>query len=401
MRITRRAWLAGAGALAGLAVRREETQAAPSGPADAHAAFDPWLEIRADHLRRNVGEVHRRVGGRPILAVIKNNGYGLGVTLVARLLEPLDAIAGFAVIKLHEAVTLRDAGVRKPILLMGPFDERDLEEAVAREIRPMVYTPIGPALERAAARRGRPIPIHVCVDTGIGRVGVPYREAAPLIRDLAGRRGVALEGIMMTFTEDAAFDREQLRRFQDLCGRLEQDGVRLGRKHAASSFALFMHDDAFLDMVRPGMALYGVYPEQQFRGSSLLTLAPAVALKARVVYVKQLRKGESAGYERAFLAPEDVWVATLPVGHADGWPRAAAKGARVRIGGRHYPVVATVSASHTIVLVGSERRVEIGDEAVFFDWEPGSRPEDVAAACGVSVYDLLMHLSPLLPRRLV
>lgn len=401
MRITRRAWLSGAAAFTGLGWRPAESRAQAPTSRDVHASFDPWIEIRPDHLHRNVREVHRRVGGRPILAVIKNNGYGLGVTVVARLLEPLEAIAGFAVVKLHEAVSLRDAGIRKPVLLMGPFDERDLEEAVARDIRPMVYTPVGTALDRLAEKRGRPVPIHICVDTGIGRVGVPYREAAPLIRDLVGRPGVRLEGLMMTFTEDEAFDREQLRRFQALTSALEREGIRLGFRHAASSFALFMHDDAFLDMVRPGMALYGVYPEQRFRTSGLLTLTPAVAFKTRVVYVKQLRKGESAGYERAFVAPEDVWVATLPVGHGDGWPRAAAKGARVRIRSERYPLVATVSASHSIALLGREAKVAIGDEAVLFDWEPGSRPEDVAAACGVSVYDLLMHLNPLLPRRLV
>jgi alanine racemase len=401
MRISRRAWLSSAAALTGLGFHRaaHPTEAAPI--SEVHASFDPWIEVRADHLRRNVEEVHRRVGGRPILAVIKNNGYGLGVLNVARVLEPLEAVFGFAVVKLHEAVSLREAGVRKTILLMGPFDERDLDEAVARDIVPMIYTPIGAALDRLAARRGRAVPIHVCVDTGIGRVGVPYREAAPLIRDLAARSGVRLEGVMMTFTEDEAFDREQLRRFQELCAGLEAEGVRLGRRHAASSFALFMHEDAFLDMVRPGMALYGVYPEQKFRTSGLMPLAPAVALKTRVAYVKQLKKGDSAGYERAFIAPDEVWVATLPVGHADGWPRAAANGARVRIGGDLYPLVATVSASHSIVLLGRDRRVAIGDEAVLFDWQAGSRPEDVAAACGVSVYDLLMHLNPLLPRRLV
>ncbi len=401
MRLTRRAWLERTAGVAAVGLLRPETGAAAVASADVHAAFDPWVEVRAEHLRRNVEEVHRRVGGRPILAVIKNNGYGLGVTTVARLLEPLGAIFGFAVVKLHEAISLREAGLRKPILLMGPFDERDLDEAVAREITPMIYTPLGAVLDRIAAKRGRAVPIHVCVDTGIGRVGVPYRQAAPLIRDLSARSGVRIEGVMMTFTEDETFDREQLRRFHELCGALEREGVTFGRRHAASSFALFMHEDAFLDMVRPGMALYGVYPEQKFRASQVMTLTPAVALKTRVVYVKQLKRGESAGYERAFVTPADVWVATLPVGHADGWPRAAAKGARVRIRGELYPLVATVSASHSIVLLGAEPRAAIGDEAVLFDWQTGSRPEDVAAACGVSVYDLLMHLNPLLPRRLV
>jgi alanine racemase len=381
-------------------VRGGAGKASPAvGP--ARSSFDPWIEVRPDHLRHNVAEIHRRVGGRPILAVIKNDGYGLGVVVAARAIEAEAAIAGFAVVKLHEAAVLRDAGLRKPILCMGPLGEGDLEEAAARDLQPMVYTPIGPVLERIAARRGRPVPIHVCVDTGIGRVGIPHREAAPLLRDLARRRGARIEGTMMTFTEDPEFDREQLRRFEALCGGMAAEGVALGRRHAASSFALFQNEGAFLDMVRPGMAIYGVYSEAPFRGLGLMDLRPAVALRARVAYVKQLKAGDSAGYNRAYMAREDVWVATLPVGHADGLPRAAAKGGRVRIGGRLFPLVATVSASHCIAELGPEPFVRAGDIATVFDWEDGSRPEDLAAGFGGSVYDLLMHLNPLLPRQVL
>lgn len=365
------------------------------------SSFDPWVEIDASHLRHNVAEIHRRAGGRPILAVVKNNGYGAGVVNVCRVLDRLDAIAGFAVVKLHEAVTLRDARISKPILLLGPFDTRELNDIAARRIMPMVYTPIGDAIDRVAARLARPVTLHICVDTGIGRVGVPFRKAAPLIRDLASRRSVAIAGTMMTFTEDEAFDPEQLRRFDALSQELRNVGVQLGRRHAASSFALFQRPDSFLDMVRPGMAIYGVYSEPAFRGSGVMDLKPATSLRARVAYVKLLEAGDSAGYERAYRAERPVWVATLPVGHADGVPRSAASGGRVRIGGTLYPIVASVSASHCIVEVGSEPRVAIGDVATIFDAEDGSRPEDFGAASKASVYDLTMHLHAELPRRVL
>ena len=364
------------------------------------SSFDPWIDINAANLRHNVAQISKRVAGRPILAVIKNNAYGMGLVEAARLLAALEPVAGLAVVKMHEAMTLRDQGIRKPILLMGPVDESALEEIAARDIQPMVYTPIGPALDRVSARLKRPVPIQVCVDTGLGRVGVPHAQAAAFIRELAGRKSVRIDGIMMTFAEDAALDLEQIRRFTALADELVNAGVPIGRKHAASSFTLFQHPNAFFDMVRPGMAIYGVYSEQDFRGTGVLDLRPAMALRARVAYVKQLRAGETAGYSRAYVAKEDVWIATLPVGHTDGWPRAAAKGARVRIGGILYPVIASVSASHTIVEIGREQRINIGDEATLWDWALGSRPEDVGAACGASVYDLTMHLNPLLPRRL-
>jgi len=366
-----------------------------------NSSFDPWVEINPANLRHNVAEVSRRVAQRPILAVIKNNGYGMGVANVAGLLEPEQSIAGFAVVKAQEAHTLRDAGIKKPILLMGPFDEQNLSDIAARDIRPMVYTPIGQTLDRLSEKLQRPVPLHICVDTGIGRVGVPYRKAAELVRDLAARKSVKIEGTMMTFTEDPEFDKEQMSRFSTLCGGLERDGVKLGRKHSASSFGLFQHPEAFLDMVRPGMALFGIYSEQEFRAMGLLDLRPALSLKARVIYVKQLAAGESAGYNRVYVARNNVWVATVPVGHADGLPRTAAKGAKVQIRGSLYPIIASVSASHCIVEIGPEPAVQAGDEATFFNDRQGSRPEDFARDSDSSVYDLTMHLSALLPRRIL
>ena len=369
-------------------------------PAAKPASFDPWVELHAGNLRANAAAVRARAGV-PVLAVIKNNGYGGGVVHVARVLALSRDIAGFAVVKQQEAIALRDAGIRKPILLMGPFDGAEIADLVRRDITLMVYTAIAADLSRAARAAGRDVNVHVCVDTGLGRVGIPHDEAPTLIGDLTGARGVRIRGLMMTFTEDLEFDREQLRRFTVLIARVAQTGIRPGVRHAASSYTLFQHPDAFLDMVRPGMVLYGIYPEAQFRKTGLMGLKPALALKTRVAYVKRLDAGESAGYNRAYVAKGPVWIATLPVGHADGLPRVAAKGGRVRIGGSLYPIVASISASHTIVEIGADRRVEIGDEATLFDWTEGSRPEDLAEACGASVYDLTMHLNPLLPRKVV
>ena len=152
----------------------QSTEAAAS----KDSSFDPWVEIHRENLRHNVQEISRRVFSRPILAVIKNNGYGMGVTNVAELLEPQPEIFGFAVVKLHEAISLRDAGIRKPVLLLGPFDEQNLEDAVARRIMPMIYTPLGPALDKIAAKTQKPVPLHVCIDTGIGRTSI-LRRGAP------------------------------------------------------------------------------------------------------------------------------------------------------------------------------------------------------------------------------
>lgn len=399
-RLDRRSFVGlAAAALTPWSFGRAAAQIATVKPHDSR--FDPWLEIRADHLVQNAAEVARFANNRPIMAVVKNNGYGLGLVPAAQTLSRSNAVRALAVVKLHEALALREAGIATPILMMGPFDAADVAAMHARDIMPMVYTPVGDALARAAEGAGKPITIHVKVDTGLGRVGVPYRDAPALLRELASRKGVVIGGVMMTLTEDAAFDREQLRRFEILTTDMTKSGVNIGLRHAASSYTLFQHDNALFDMVRPGMVLYGIYPEAKFRAMKRLTLRPAVAFRTRVIYTKKLEEGESAGYERAYMAKGDTWIATLPVGHADGWPRTAAKGAKVRIGTRMYPVIASVSASHTIVEIGREPLVRAGDIATLFDWQEGSRPEDVAAACGASVYDLTMHLGGHLSRRMV
>ena len=175
----------------------------------------------------------------------------------------------------------------------------------------------------------------------------------------------------------------------------------MGRRHAAASYALFDNPPAYLDVVRPGMALFGQYSMPRFREMDLLDLRPSMSLKARVVLVKELQKGDTAGYEAAYKADRDVWIATIPAGHVDGVPRAAAKGGWVRIGETRYPIIASVSSSHTIIEIGPQKTVQEGDIATYFDWQDGSRPEDASAASGASVYDLIMHLNPTLPRRLV
>ncbi len=399
MRVSRR--IALRSVLAPLALGWAPAARAGTQTAARHSSFDPWIEIRPDHVRHNLREVSRLVEGRPILAVIKNNAYGMGLLNMARILETEAGVSGMAVVKLSEALALRDGGITKPVLLMGPFDQDDLEAAVMRDVMPMVYKPVGDTLDRLAARRQAAVPVQVCVDTGMGRVGVSYREAAELIADLAGREGVGLVGTMTTLNEDAEFEKLQLERFRDVEATLAASGIAIGQRHAASSFGLFDNPAAFLDVVRPGMALFGQYSLPRFRGMDRLDLRPTMSLKARVALVKQLREGDPAGYEAAYRADRDVWIATVPAGHVDGVPRVAANGGWVKIRGTRYPIIASVSASHTIVEIGPDKTVNEGDVATYFDWEDGSRPEDAAGASGASVYDLVMHLNPTLPRRLV
>lgn len=364
--------------------------------------LDPWVEVDPHALGFNVGQIRKLDGGRPILAVVKNNAYGLDLAVTAGLLEPRPEIEGFAVVRTDEAFRLRDAGVRKPILLMARVSERSAADLVARGITLAVYADDDPRRLAPIARRHGPIPVHAYVDTGMSRMGIPYHRALPFLRELAASNAFRIDGTFMTFTEEPDFDPEQLRRFQELVAEAQGAGVGIGRLHAASSNGVFHLPEAHLDLVRPGIALYGAYPSRPEEERAKAELRPAFRLQARVVRVEQLRPGDTVSYGRHYVATKPVWVATLPVGHADGYPRRAVDGAKVLIGAGLYPVIGAVSASHSIVEIGDQPLVRIGDVATLLGPDhPAVHPNAVADAAGVSVYDLLMHLGPMLPRIVV
>ncbi len=368
-------------------------------PPPSTRGFDPWLEVDPAALAYNVGVLARLAGGRSILAVVKNNAYGLGLTTAATALEPLPEIRGFAVVKTEAALALRDAGIRKPVLLMAVFSEEDGPELVRRGIQ-LALTDRDAARRAAAAavRAGGSVHGHVYLDTGMSRMGIPYHQAMPVLEDLANHQ-VVIESTYMGFTEDSEFDREQLRRFRALADEASGRGVSLGHLHAASSNAVFNFPESHLDFVRPGISLYGAYPSDYGKEREIAELRSAVRLRAGVVRVERLRTGDSVSYGRQYVADKPTWIATLPVGHTDGYPREAVQGAKVLIGDGLYPVIGAVSASHTIIEVGEERTVEVGDVATLLGPDhPAIHPNGLAESTGRSVYDVLMHLNPGLPK---
>jgi len=411
MALSRRSFVAGtaAGVLASpsrlaAALTRSTTHvASPPAPAQMAERFDPWVEVDSAALLENAATLASLAGGRPILAVVKNNAYGAGYADAARILERSPRVEGFAVVKAAEAHTLRDAGVTKPVLLMAVFTDADGAELARRDVSLAIATDDGPArVARAARAAGRPARAHFYVDTGLGRMGMPAHRALPWMLEAQRVEGVRIEGTFMTFTEDDAFDLEQLRRFRELVDAARAQGVPVGRLHAASSHSVYHRPDGHLDLVRPGISLFGAYPTDDGRERTIAELRPALRLRARVVRVEHLRAGDSVGYGRRWTAPAPTWTATLPVGHTDGWPRTAVDGARVLVGGATYPVIGAVSASHCIVELGAETAVRVGDVATFMGSDaPELHPNELAKATGTSVYDRLMHLSPLLPRVVV
>lgn len=396
--ISRRDLLAATGlALATVRARelpRSGSQALPG------QGFDPWLEIDPTALAHNAQTLSRLTGGKPILAVAKNNAYGLGLGTAGPLLDALDPVWGLAVVRPAEAFALRSAGVRKPVLLMGPASDAEAEALVRREVRLAPFSSHdGPRLIALAERTGRPVTVHLYVDTGMHRMGMPSREVLPWLESAALRRAIRIEGAFTELVEDQEFDREQAARLTRLADSARAGGVAFGRLHAASSDAVLRPTaECFLDLLRPGLALYGGYPTAESLDRDELRCA--YRLKARVIRVDRLEPGEGVSYHRRYTVERPIYTATLAVGHVDGYPSGAVKGCEVLIRDRLYPVVGTVSASHAVVALGPESTVQVGDVAVLVGPDrPGLHPNRIAERSGWSEYNMFMHLNPELPRQ--
>jgi alanine racemase len=301
-----------------------------------------------------------------------------------------------------EAIALRGAGVRKPVVLLGPASDEESEALIRQDVRLAACTePDAERLIRLAARIGRPLGIHLYVDTGMHRMGLPHQRVLAWLESAALRRAVRIEGTCTELVEDQEYDREQAARLTRLAETARSAGAPLGRLHAASSDAVMRPTpETFLDLVRPGLALYGGYPTAESMARS--ELRPAYRLKARVIRLDHLEPGEGVSYHRRYRVEQPTWTATLAIGHVDGYPIGAVKGCEVLIGERLYPVVGTVSASHTVVALGGEAAVAVGDEAVLVGPErPALHPNVVAERSGWSEYNMFMHLNPELARRVV
>ncbi len=362
-------------------------------PAAASGSFDPWVEIDLGNLARNLSEIRRRVSDRPVMAVIKANAYGHGLVGIAKALERHD-VRHFAVGKVMEAVALRENGISGTVLNFGPFSQEEAEQLVRLDVSQSVYSEAVEMLARSARGQGKRAKVHIKVDTGLGRVGVPYHEAPSYIDRIAAMPEIAIEGIFTTLTEEPDFDPVQLGRLIQVCDAAEDKGISVGVRHAASSLAISNFPDAFLDMVRPGNAIYGLEPLAN------LDLRPVMSVKTRVIYVKRLRPGDSVSYHRLFTAERDMLVATLPLGYSDGCPPQGVEEAEVLIRGQRWPLIAAVTANHSTVDVTGATDIQLGDEVVLFGRQGEEQLSigEVAARAGSSVYKVAIGMNPLLPR---
>jgi alanine racemase len=302
--------------------------------------------------------------------------------------------------KLEEALSLRQGGVSCPVLNFGRFTPGDTEDIVRLGISQSVFESDVEDLSRTALKLGQRAKVHIHVDTGMGRMGISFRDVRPYIKKAANLKGIHIEGISTTLTEDDEFDQEQIHRLIKICGWAEKAGISTGLKHAASSDAVLDLPSALLDLVRPGILLYGYYPSEKARKEKQIPLKPVLEWKARVAAVKDLRRGDTLSYHRKYRAQKREKAAVVSAGYSDGYPAGAVEKASVIIRGKKYPLIAAITANHCLALLGNDPGVQTGDEVVLIgkQRDQSISAEDIAAWAGTSVYKILINLNPLLPR---
>lgn len=349
-------------------------------------------------VRHNVRAL--RAPDAELMAVVKANGYGHGDVPVARAaLEAGAAWLGVALVE--EGIRLREAGIEAPILVLTEFPPGSEKDALTASLTPTLYTERGlEALVEACRALGRPAGVHIKVDTGMHRVGSSPGEAVSLAED-ARHRGLEIEGVWSHLAvseepEDEANAR-QLALFGQVLDDLDRAGVRPRYRHLANSGAAIALPESHLDLVRVGIAAFGISPGPAVAGR--VDLRPAMSLRSRVALVKRVAAGEGISYGLRYAPERDATIATVPVGYADGYLRSLSGRGRVLIGGKRYPVAGTVTMDQLMVDCGDDR-VERGDEVVLFGEQDGQRitAEEVAGWAGTIGYEVVCAVSERVPR---
>jgi alanine racemase len=352
-------------------------------------------------LTHNYAEVTRRIGGRKVLAVVKAQAYGHGAVPVARHLAGLGAHM-FGVAMVEEGRDLRDAGISSPILVMGPVFPEQAESLVRANLTPVVYTlPLAKALSDAAGSAGRTVPVHVKIDTGMGRIGVLPEDASLFIETISKLPGIVVEGLMTHFADadlrDKKFATEQMDRFESLIGSLDAKGISIPLRHAANSAAVLEYDRALLTMVRPGLMLYGYNP---LESGVPADVRPVLSLVTRIASIKKVPAGVPISYGRTFVTKRESLIATIPIGYADGYSRGLSNRGEAIVRDKRVPVAGRVCMDMTMLDVTEVPGVTAGDEAVLIGSRGNERisADDIAAKTGTIAYEVLCGISGRVPR---
>ncbi len=364
-----------------------------------------WAEIDLECIRHNLEEIRRLKGDHcEIMAVVKADAYGHGVEMiVSELLN--NGVKRFAVSSIDEAIQIRKTGFNMPLQVLSHTMPHRVNEIIDYGLLQTI-TGMKPAeaLSQAASARNTRVKVHIKIDTGMGRLGFKPEEAVERVSEIYGMPGIEIEGIMTHFSSsdetDPRYTFKQFEKFMEACDKLKKTGIHIRFRHAANSAAVIKFPEMHLDMIRPGIMLYGIYPSGRIN-KKLIDLRPAMSLKTRIINIGRFTGGMPLSYGRTFETERESIIAVVPVGYADGYPRILSNMGRVLVGGMAVPQTGTICMDHLMTdVTGISRNVEIGDEVVIFG-QQGKKiipVDEVAVKAGTIPYEIVCKIGVRVPR---
>jgi alanine racemase len=372
---------------------------------DADIVLRPTVvEVHLNALRFNFAGIRKAVGKTRIMAVVKANAYGHGLVRTSRELVAAGADS-LGVAFLEEGIALRKAGLKCPILVLGGiignqvhhFLDYDLDLTASSVYKLQQIDEIAREMNRRAC-------VHLKIDTGMGRIGINHLNAESLFRAAAEASHCETAGVFTHFASaqspDTSFTKLQIERFNKALEFYPRNGLTMPTRHAANSAAVLQHPDAYFDMVRPGIMLFGVYPSDDV--AHTIPLKPVMSFKSRVVFFKVVQPGTPLGYDGTWIAPRQTRIVTLPVGYGDGYFRALSGCGDVLMHGRRYPIAGTISMDQCMIDIGGDSAYN-GDEAVMIGPQGTEciTCEEIASKVGTIPYEVLTSINTRVPRKYI
>lgn len=365
-----------------------------------------YAEIDLDAVLYNFESMRKNIKeGTQMIAVIKADAYGHGAVPIAHLMEERDYIWGFATATAEEAMQLRKAGLRKPILILGyVFEEYD-DVLIREDIRPTVFKKeTAYRLSRKAKEQGRVLPIHLAVDTGMTRIGfADTKDSAEIIKEISMLPGITIEGLFTHFARadesDKTFAEKQLERYMAFADQLKELEIQIPIHHCSNSAGIIDLPQANLDVVRAGITIYGIYPSQEVK-KECVPLKPVMKLKSHIAYIKDVEEGVEISYGGTFTTKRKSRIATIPVGYADGYPRSLSGKGSVLIRGQRAPITGRICMDQFMVDVTDLQDVSELDEVTLLgeDREAVLPVEELSALSGRFPYEFVCNISQRVPR---
>jgi alanine racemase len=359
--------------------------------------------ISLSALAHNLAQLRRCLSpGCDLLAVVKANAYGHGAVEVTRALIH-QGVSRVAVVSVEEGLVLRQAGINAPIIVLGPLFAEQVPVMIAQQLTPVISDAgVVPALAGAAQAAKLSYPVHIKVDTGMGRLGLPPGDVLSLIESPHFRGPLQLEGLMTHLADTDGpsidFTEQQLREFQQVLRQLEQAGVTVPLIHAANSAAIVRYPRAHFSLVRPGIMLYGYHTLPDAVAAP--TLKPVLTLTTTIAQVRTLPRGGPVSYNCSFTATRPSRIAVLPIGYADGYSRQLSNRGMVLVQGRRVPIVGLICMDMMMVDITDLPQANVGEEVVLIgrQGDEAITADELAELAGTIPYEILCGIGPRVPR---